>query len=604
LKGSKNSSTPAVLLWIRHGTCGERLLKALAFAVLLSIWGVSGKQALGQDAPPENPDSIHGTVVNSLTHEPIGHALVVSQDNRFATMTDGQGRFEFTFPRTTNDKGTTGTSPAPPASAPSELNVPSGLYMLTARKPGFLTDQNSQPQGQQWVPATREVTVSLMPEAMIVGHVALPSSEPADKIEVEIHRRQVQNGRARWVSSGITSTKSDGDFRFAELASGTYKLLTHELLDRDPQTFIPGGQLYGYAPIYYPNVTDFASASAIQLGAGKTVQANLSLVRQPYYPVKVAVANAPTGTPMNVVVSVQGRRGPGYALGYNDREQTIQGLLPNGTYTLEAVGYEPNAVAGSLNVTVHGAAVEGPRMTMVPGRPIRVDVKEEFTSTEISGFTINGGGGSNRNGFRGRHLDVALETTDDFGQERSFSLRPPRRPEDESLVIEDVQPGRYWVRISSSRGYASSVTSGGVDLQHEPLVVGAGGVSSPIEVTMRDDYADIEGTIEGANTSVSDTAPPSGPVSSVSYASAYVYCVPLPDSPGQFTEAGVSSDGKFNSLRLPPGAYRVLAFRRQQIDLEYGNPEAMRAYDAKGQIVRLVGGQKERLRLQLVSSSD
>ena len=603
MKRSKNSSTPAVLLWISHGTGRERLLKALAFAVLLSSSCLSGKQALGQDAPPENPDSIHGTVVNSLTHEPIAHALVVSQDNRFATMTDGQGRFEFTFPRATNDKGATGTSPAAPASARSELNVPSGLYVLTARKPGFLTDQNSQPQSQQWVPAGHEVTISLMPEAMIVGHVALPSSEPADKIEVEIYRRQVQNGRARWVSSGITSTKSDGDFRFAELASGTYKLLTHELLDRDPQTFIPGGQLYGYAPIYYPNVTDFASASAIQLGAGKTVQANLSLVRQPYYPVKVAVANVSTGTPMNVIVSVQGRRGPGYALGYNDREQIIQGLLPNGTYTLEAAGYEPNAVAGSLNVTVHEAAVEGPRMTMVAGHPIKVDVKEEFTSTETSGFTINGGGGSSR-GFRGRYLNVALETTDDFGQERSFSLRPPRRPEDESLVIEDVQPGRYWVRITSSRGYASSVTSGGVDLQHEPLVVGAGGASSPIEVTMRDDFAEIEGTIEGANATVSDTAPPSGPVSSVSYATAYVYCVPLPDSPGQFTEAGVSSEGKFASLRLPPGVYRVLAFRRQQTDLEYGNPEAMRAYDAKGQIVRLVAGQKEHLRLQVVSSSD
>src|SRR5256886_11491516 len=38
---------------------------------------------------PSKPESdvIRGTVVNSQTHEPIGHALVYSPDNRLATMT-------------------------------------------------------------------------------------------------------------------------------------------------------------------------------------------------------------------------------------------------------------------------------------------------------------------------------------------------------------------------------------------------------------------------------------------------------------------------------------------------------------------------------------
>jgi hypothetical protein len=134
----------------------------------------------------------------------------------------------------------------------------------------------------------------------------------------------VQDGRARWLSNGVAATKSNGDFRFSELPAGAYKLLTHELMDRDPQTFSPDRQLYGYAPAYFPNVTDFASASTIQLSAGRTFHADLSLMRQPYYLVKVGVTNVTPGISLNVSVSVQGRRGPGYALGYVDHDQAIE----------------------------------------------------------------------------------------------------------------------------------------------------------------------------------------------------------------------------------------------------------------------------------------
>ena len=182
-------------------------------------------------------------------------------------------------------------------------------------------------------------------------------------------------------------------------------------------------------------------------------------------------------------------------------------------------------------------------------------------------------------------------------------------------MIENVRPGRYWVTANSSRGYAASVRSGNIDLQHQPLVVAAGGATSPIEIAMRDDTAEIDGMVDGVPPS------PSGVVSmgmvsirdgmagtGVSYGGmavpARVYCIPLADSGGQFTEVWVSPDGSFSSPPLPPGAYRVLAFDRRQWELEYRNPEAMQAYDAKGPVVRLVSGQKEHVRLQLISTSE
>ena len=79
--------------------------------------------------------------------------------------------------------------------------------------------------------------------------------------------------------------------------------------------------------------------------------------------------------------------------------------------------------------------------------------------------------------------------------------------------------------------------------------------------------------------------------------------MPLPESAGRFTEQPVNEDGRF-SVTLPPGDYRVLVFPDVQPELEYQNPVAMRAYDGKGKVVRLNGGQKERLQLQLLSTSE
>jgi hypothetical protein len=50
--------------------------------------------------------------------------------------------------------------------------------------------------------------------------------------------------------------------------------------------------------------------------------------------------------------------------------------------------------------------------------------------------------------------------------------------------------------------------------------------------------------------------------------------------------------------------YRVLAFDRQQNELEYQNAEAMSIYEDKGPVVRLGPGQTEQVRVNLISTKD
>lgn len=463
---------------------------------------------------------------------------------------------------------------------------------LTARKPGFLDRPNEAGQVQA-IPGG-EVTISLTPEAVIKGRVILSTGDPALGIGVQIFSRQVQQGALRWLLSGQARANSSGEFRFAELSPGFYKIVTREMMDDDPADTAPGGQVYGFAPVYYPGVTDFASAATIQLTAGQTYEADLSVVRQPYYPVRVPLANRGLNGGIKVTVSVQGHRGPEYSLGYNAGKQRIEGLLPNGNYIVEAATFGQNSASGAVNLAVAGGPAESSGLELMRNSSVHLRVTEEFsdTSKSSSGSWSDGSHNFPTHGPRA-YLQVRAETADDFAPQAGASLRSPTGPNDDSLVIDDLPPGRYWLRVTSSRGYVATAAMGGIDLLHQPFSVVAG-PSTPIEITMRDDDAEIDGNV----------ADPSGGPSSSPGASAmraFIYCVPLPDSTGQFQQLGINGEGTFSSQTMTPGTYRVMAFKIAQPNIPYRDAEAMRAYDSIGQVVRLGAGQKTSVQLQISS---
>jgi hypothetical protein len=550
------------------------------FVFLLATPNISSAQAYQQLRPVEQTTSIKGTVVNAITRAPIARALVYSPDNRLAALTDGEGNFSFSLPK-------------PDSNAGFVINErPPGLM---ARKPGFLNDPYDRRQGDS-SGSELTMTIPLMPEALIKGRVVSSDADPTPGITVQLYSQQVQDGMPRWVQRGGTRANSNGEFRFAELLPGTYKLMTNEWMDNDPATTIPGGQQFGYPPVYYPGVPDFATAGTIQLSAGQTVQVDLPLTRQPYFPVRIPVTNPELNGGMNITVSVQGHRGPGYSLGYNAQNQRIEGLLPNGNYLVEAFTNGQNSLSGSAHLAVAGAPAEGSTLTLVSNSSITVHVTEEFTSANLeessATFTRVGGNSFSLRGPRA-YLQINVEPADDFERQGAW-LRPPTGPSDEAIVLDNLRPGRYWLRLHSSRGYVASATMGGVDVLHQPLTVSPGS-STPIEITVRDDMAELEGKVAGIT-------PPTVGSSTMFQRQAWVYCVPLPDSSGQFQQIWVSADGTINTSQMAPSAYHVMAFADQQPNLPFRDPEAMKAYESMGQVVRLSAGQKTSVQLQLIPS--
>jgi hypothetical protein len=572
--------------------------KTLVLVVGFALGYVSGEPASGQgQASDDRQNIVHGTVVNAVTHEPVGRALVCSSDNRFATLTDGEGHFQFTVPEANPNLGSDSAFEIRPREVFSPGSV-SGPSWLMARKPGFLDDPNTQVEAS---PA-KDLTISLLPEALITGRVIVSASDLAEGINVQIFARQVEDGTPRWMPGASVQTNSNGEFRFAELRPGAYKLVTQELMDNDPADTVPGSQLYGFPPVYYPGVADFAAASTIPLTAGQTFQADFSLLRQPYYPVRIPVTNAELNGGTPIVVLVHGQRGPGYSLGYNAGHKRIEGLLPNGNYLVGAETFGPHSSTGVVTIAVAGVPVEGPSMVLSSNHSIILHVKEEFTETNWSA-SASWSDGKRIFSLHGPrlYLQVRAEVADDFQPQPGATIRPPTGPNDDSLVIENVPPGRYWLRLSSSRGYVAAASVGGVDLLYQPLVVGPGS-TEPIEITMRDDSAEIEGTVAGV------TAQPALTERMVyarlSSPRAWVYGIPLPDSPGQFTQLAVSDEGKFQSQTMAPGIYRLLAFKTTQPNLPYRDAEAMRAYDTKGPVVHLSAGQKTSVNLEIISHNE
>jgi hypothetical protein len=539
----------------------RRCARTAFFASVLSFTALLAGSAFGQNLQSSNDqNSIRGTVVNAVTHAPIARALVHSADEQYAMMSDSDGHFEFTAP------------------------VGTQIWLL-ARKPGYLGDRNTGNALE--TSAGNEITIPLTPESIIKGRVSTSAGETLPRISVQLLRRQIQNGFWRWTQAAMAQTKSDGSFRFAELASGSYKVMTHEYMDNDQLLGLAAAQRYGFPPVYFPAAADFSGAATIDLASGQTFEANLTITDQPYYPVKIPVGNGEMNGGLEVRVTLQGRSGPGYSLGYNASTHKIEGLLPNGNYTVQAFTYGQDSASGEANLRVAGGPAEGSMLTLTQNSSVTLELQEVFTQSNPP-LATDQPMGRPRRGPQS-YLFPQLEPADDFAPWGGGNVRRQNDQNDSSLVIENIRPGRYWLRLNPRWGYVASATMGGVDLLHQPFDIGSGS-NLPIEVTMRDDAATLEGMVSRVG-SASSTSPSST-------SQTWIYCVPMGDGPGIFQETSVSTDAKFN-FQLPPGTYRVMAFASPNPDLPYREPEAMRAYDTKGQVIQLSAGQTASVQLQI-----
>ena len=248
--------------------------KKFVFAVL-ALWfgcGLAHAQTsyVGGAYDPNSPKhTVSGSVVNTVTGEPIPRALVqIMGPLQRSDLTDSQGRFHFE-------------------------GVPEGRAMFMARKPGYFSSEElSRGGGRPRAPVTitgdvSSLVLKLTPEGLVAGTITGDDDDPLEGAHLLLKRQVISNGRKHWETLGQSTTDENGEFRAANLIPGTYYLVAQA--QRPATARAAAEPNLGYAPSYYPGAPDLASASAIQVRAGQTAQLDFRLRSQPNYDVSGVV---------------------------------------------------------------------------------------------------------------------------------------------------------------------------------------------------------------------------------------------------------------------------------------------------------------------------
>jgi hypothetical protein len=542
-------------------------------------FGMSPLAAFGaQFASSAASYPVRGTVVNSVTGEPIRGALVQIYSNRQrSVLTGGDGGFEF-------------------------ADVPAGTVNLNVQKPGFFTLQAIQSPRAQAAFATSgpdqvPVVVKLVPEGVISGHISGDGGEAVENFPVQLLAERLENGKKTRTILHGAQTNDEGEFRIAELTPGKYFVFLGPGF-RPDAVFVQGSQqtARGYPAAFYPGAADIRSANPVEVAAGQHVELNLTLTSQPFHRISGTVSGYAQNAGINFqVTNAAGQQIPA-GFRFDERSGTFRTVwLPTGDYTLTAEMQEPNgrrSYLASQAVNLN-SDLAGIHLHLLPNTGIPVSFRVEATQSDSASpqFFVAGGPRSGVRQAGTPPARVELTPQDEgFSQQRRFSQV---EGEGSSVEISNVPPGVYSVQIfPNGPYYVQSARCGTLNLLEQNLAVAAGSAVEPIEIVLRDDFASLDGTVTfGAeNESAMVIAIPEGGVQQIRNVDVVRPTVGFD---------GSHSGAIFQMPQLAPGTYRVLAVDRAD-EFEYGNPEVLQKYASKGREISLMPNQQARIELELV----
>jgi hypothetical protein len=535
----------------------RRALLAVLLASLppLAAQSPYGASPTAQSTTTSSPQTVSGTVVDAVSGQPIFRALVqlnVGNIQR-ALLTDSEGHFSF-------------------------ANVDPATISLTATKPGFFNTIIPADQSNLRIqPANlaTPVQIRLYPEAILKGTVSGPDGQPLEGVLIQAHRTFSDDFARRNMVAGVARSNARGQFR-VPVQPGDYTVQT-SYTDANPTTAI--------MPLAYPG-SGTPGGSTVHLQPGQ--QSDLDL-RPRFVPLLEVILHLNSGSREIGALTAISSDGTSFPVEFHREEGTeLRAKLPAGNYILQARphsfgtdGLEQASVA--LAPSQHQPIPLNLEFAPIAAIPIQVALDNSVASnTQPNSQTSTPPALPDA-----RTLALSLEPIQSDTTISEEFLRPSQR-RGENTVSFVTPPGTYRLRSANTRGwYIVSATYGGSDVLLHPLVIASGTGSTPLLLTVSNQFASLRGNVTLGG------APQTCWIDLLSNDSA---AMPLHIFASR-------SDGTFNQPSLPPGSYRAIAFARHH-PIDPDDPQALAPYTSHIVSVTLTPGTPAALTLEAVSDSE
>ena len=519
-------------------------------------------QPVASPVRPESRYAVSGTVVNSVTGEPIRRALVqLSGAVSKQMLTNESGGFEFS-------------------------GIPEGQAGIMARKPGFFSQSEAAREGvdQKLIevgPDTKPITITLIPEAVLTGKVLNESGEPLESVPVAVLALRINEGRKRWETLGVARTDEDAQFRVANLTPGRYYVRAGPVVDGRFAGLRAVNRQFGYGTFYYPATNSRDAATAIELQAGERGEAEFVLKKEPLFHI-TATVNGATGE-QGASLQLIDREGDPVPVAMQSAGANVFDFsLPRGQYLLQATdsrlltnlaeGQAPRQTLTATSEINVASDLDGVQLNLAPAISIPVVVHRESANQHRRSVYFPGW----------MPLSIELRARDPRVTDQMYRAMRLGRTEDAQIVFQSVPPGRYTVSLNGNNPwYVAQARCGNTDLLTEDLVISEGARMPPIEVELRDDGAMLNGVVEMRK----------------EMRRAAVLIMPQRAAEKPMV-AYVRDNGIYWLEALAPGDYEVIAFDRVE-PIEYANPEAWSKFEGRAVRVHLQPGQESRIDLPL-----
>jgi hypothetical protein len=440
--------------------------------------------------------SIQGSVVNSVTGEPLRNASVAvlgarSQDNNANLSSDAGGRF--TIP-----------------------DLPNGDYSISAAKQGF---SPTAPVHVALSGNQTDVTIKLLPFGRITGTIVDDAGDPILNANIQLFRAAIQNGRRVMQPASHATTNDLGEYHVASLPPGRYYVSA---------TASPEPDGTAYSRTFYGGGPDIGSASPLELDAGGSQRADIRMRSVSSFAVRGTIVNLPEN--LHPYLNIARRDS---VLAANEGHATqvdpatghfeFRGVTPGDWVVTAGCFDQGTQLFGTAEVVVSDSDAEG--LTVAMGK-----AAELTGSVHIEG--------ANAPSMNVRSVYLALRPVRDGSQP---SLGAAIK-EDGTFNVPGVQAGDYvLVARTQEPWYVKSVRMGGREIGGDPFSVIAGGGTAPIEVTLATGGGEINGTVVDGTTPVLE---------------GYVLIL----GAGQERMLRIDQSGKFHAGALAPGEYTAYAF--------------------------------------------